>query len=185
MKLLIYQWNSYLQYDICEICKEKNILFEVFEWKFQNKNCDEEFENWFVTTIDSSKYDAVLSVNYYPVISEVCMKKNMKYIAWCYDNPLNVEHIEETLDNPVNYVFLFDKIQFWNYAQKGFETVYYLPLGVNRNRFLNFNVSEMDYKKYKAEVSFVGNLYESRVHELLAPMNEYTKGYLKSLMHLH
>ena len=87
--------------------------------------------------MDKGKYDAVLSVNYYPVISQACMKKNIKYIAWCYDNPLNVERIEETLNNPVNYVFLFDKVQFWNYAEKGFETVYYLPLGVNRSRFSN------------------------------------------------
>ena len=184
MKLLIYQWNSYLQYDICEICKERNISFEVFKWNFQSKNCDEAFEDWFTATIDRSEYDAVLSVNYYPVISAACMKKNMKYIAWCYDNPLNVEHIEETLNNPVNYVFLFDKIQFWHYAQKGFETVYHLPLGINRSRLLNFNASKNDYQKYGAEVSFVGNLYESKVHELLAPMNEYTKGYLKALMHL-
>lgn len=184
MKLLIYQWNSYLQYDICEICKEKELFFKLFDWEFQNKNYDEAFLDWFVETIDKSEYDAVLSVNYYPVISQACMKKNMKYIAWCYDNPLNVERIEETLNNPVNYVFLFDKIQFWNYAQKGFETVYHLPLGVNRSRLLNYKVSKSDYQKYNAEVSFVGNLYESRVHELLAPMNEYTKGYLKSLMHL-
>ena len=184
MKLLIYQWNSYLQYDICEICKEKNISYELFEWKFQNKNCDVAFQEWFIATVDHSEYDAVLSVNYYPVISEACMKKDIKYIAWCYDNPLNVENIEDTLNNPVNYVFLFDKIQFWNYVQKGFETVYHLPLGVNRSRFLNFKLQKSDYKKYNAEVSFVGNLYESRVHELLAPMNEYTKGYLKSLMNL-
>ena len=47
MKLLIYQWNSYLQYDICQICKEKNISYEMFEWKFKNKNCDDAFQNWF------------------------------------------------------------------------------------------------------------------------------------------
>ena len=183
MKFLIYQWNSYLQYDIYELCKERNISYELFEWKFQSKNCDEAFYNWFVSTIDKNEYDAVLSVNYYPVISEACMKKDMKYIAWCYDNPLNVERIEETLNNPVNYVFLFDKMQFWNYAQKGFETVYHLPLGVNRNRLLNLRISTGDVQKYTAQVSFFGNLYESKVHELLAPMNEYTKGYLKSLMH--
>ena len=184
MKLLIYKWNSYLQHDIYEICKEKNVSFEVFGWEFRNKNCDEEFLEWFSSTIDKNAYDAVLSVNYYPVISEACMKKNVKYIAWCYDNPLNVERIEDTLNNPVNYVFLFDKIQFWNYVQKGFETVYHLPLGVNRSRLLNMNISKSDYQRYSAEVSFVGNLYESRVHELLATMNEYTQGYLKSLMHL-
>ena len=182
MKLLIYHWNSYLQYDIFEICKEKNITFQIFEWKFENKNCDEKFTKWFCDNVETREYDAVLSVNYFPVLSDVCMKKQMKYIAWCYDNPLNVERIEETLGNPVNYVFLFDKMQFWQYAQKGFQTVYHLPLGVNTTRLMKLKVSDAECRKYGAEVSFVGNLYESLIHELMAPMDDYTRGYLKSLM---
>ena len=42
--------------------------------------------------------------------------------------------------------------------------------------------NENDQKKYAAEVSLVGNLYESKIHELLALMEDYTRGYLKSLM---
>ena len=182
MKLLIYHWNSYLQYDIFEMCKEKNLNFRIFEWKFENKNCDEKFTKWFCDTIENGEYDALLSVNYYPVLSDACMKKHMKYIAWCYDNPLNVERIEDTLGNPVNHVFFFDKIQFWQYAKKGFQTVYHLPLGVNCTRLMNLKVSDAEYNKYAAEVSFVGNLYESLIHELMAPMDDYTRGYLKSLM---
>lgn len=182
MKLLIYHWGSYLQHDIYEICKEANISFQIFEWKFKNKNCDEEFAKWFCNTIQTGEYDAVLSVNYYPVLSDVCMKKDLKYIAWCYDNPLNVERIEETLANPCNYVFLFDKIQFWQYAKKGFQTVYHLPLGVNRTRLAKLKISDAECTKYNAEVSFVGNLYESLIHELMAPMDDYTRGYLKALM---
>lgn len=184
MKLLIYQWNSYFQYDIYEICREKNISFQIFEWRFETKNKDEKFQKWFAETVKGSEFDAVLSVNYYPVISEACMKKGLKYIAWCYDNPLNVERIEETLNNPVNYVFLFDKMQFWQYAKAGFETVYYLPLGVNATRLQNIKISEADHQKYYAEVAFIGNLYESKLHGLMEPMNDYTKGYLKSLMDL-
>ncbi len=184
MKLLIYQWNSYLQYDIYEICKEKGIDYSVFEWRFQNKNYDEKFQRWFENSVQSAQFDAVLSVNYYPVISECCMKKGMKYIAWCYDDPLNVEHIEETLNNPVNYVFLFDKIQFFTYANAGFETVYYLPLGVNSTRYERFKITDVDREQYQADVSFVGNLYASKLHGLMEPMDDYAKGYLKSLMDL-
>lgn len=184
MRLLIYHWNSYFQYDICEICKEESISYQLFEWKFENKNCDETFQKWFTDNVDSQAFDAVLSVNYFPVISDACMKKGMKYIAWCYDNPLNVEKIEDTLNNPVNYVFLFDKVQFWQYENAGFETVYYLPLGVNKTRLENLKVSEADYHKYKAEIAFVGNLYESKLQGIMGPMNDYTKGYLKSLMDL-
>jgi len=184
MRILIYHWNSYFQYDICEICKEKKISYQLFEWKFQDKNFDEEFLKWFAENVDSNAYDAVLSVNYYPVISDACMKKRMKYIAWCYDNPLNVEHIEDTLNNSVNYVFLFDKVQFWQYANAGIETVFYLPLGVNSTRLERMKISDEEYQKYNAEVSFVGNLYESKLQGIMGPMNDYTRGYLKSLMDL-
>lgn len=182
MKLLIYHWDSYLQYDIFELCNEQNISFQIFEWKFESKNCDEKFDKWFFDTIKENEYDALLSVNYYPVLSEACAKKNMKYIAWCYDNPLNVERIEETLGNPNNYVFLFDKVQFWEYAKRGFQTVYHLPLGVNRTRLMNLKISDAEYEKYAVEVSFVGNLYQSRLYDLMSPLNEYTKGYLKTLI---
>ena len=110
------------------------------------------------------------------------MKKGMKYIAWCYDTPLNVKRIEETLNNPVNYVFLFDKIQWWQYARQGFQTVYHLPLGVNRTRLANLKISDADYGKYAAEVSFVGKLYQSPFQEVLAPLDDFTKGYLQSFI---
>ncbi|MBR5799820.1 MAG: glycosyltransferase [Lachnospiraceae bacterium] len=184
MKLLIYQWNSYFQYDIYAICRESGITFQVFEWKFESKNRDDGFRNWFRNNIKKNEFDAVLSVNYFPVISEVCMEQGLKYIAWCYDNPLNVERIEETLGNPVNYVFVFDKVQFWQYAKAGFETVYYLPLGVNATRLSKLKVSEADYQKYAAEVTFIGNLYASELQGIMGPLNDYTKGYLKSLMDL-
>lgn len=181
MKLLIYHWNSFLQYDIVQICRENNIDFQTFEWTFQDKNHDEKFIGWFQENIDG-EYDALLSVNYYPLLSEVCMKKGMKYIAWCYDTPLNVKRIEETLNNPVNYVFLFDKIQWWQYARQGFQTVYHLPLGVNRTRLANLKISDAEYSKYAAEVSFVGKLYQSPFQEVLAPLDDFTKGYLQSFI---
>ena len=182
MRILIYKWGAYLQHDICELCKEKGILFKEFVWQFESKNKDEKFEKWFHENVSADTYDAVLSINYFPVLSEACKKKNMKYIAWCYDAPLNVERIEETLGNTNNYVFLFDKIQFMQYADKGFETVYHLPLGVNSTRLRNIKISNNDRKKYSAEVSLVGNLYESKIHELMSLMEDYTKGYLKALM---
>ncbi len=182
MKLLIYHCNSLLQYDIREICKEKNIDFTIIEWNLKSKNCDEQFTKWFCDTMGEGEYDALLSINYYPVLSEVCMKKQIKYIAWCCDTLLNVERIAETLNNPVNYVFLFDKMEFWQYAQQGFETVYHLPLGVNRTRVSQLKIADAEYEKYAAEVSFVGKLYENILPELMSPLDDYTKGYLQAVI---
>lgn len=184
MKLLIYQNHSCFLNDIYEACTEKNIAYDVFEWNLNNCNRDELFQDRFVKAVDGSKYDAVLSINFYPAISTACMKKNIKYIAWCYENPLSGMNIETSLNNSVNYVFLFDKMQFWKYIQKGFETVYYLPLGVNKTRLLNISLAKSDWQEYTADVSFVGDLCESEWSRLYASVNEYTKGYLKSLLHL-
>lgn len=182
MKLLIYGWNSYLQHDIYEICAEEGIAYDVFPWQFQDKNQDEEFEKWFGSKVDCSQYDAVLSINYWPMLSKVCLAKSLKYIAWCYDAPLNVERVEESIGNPGNYVFFFDRVQFAKYKEAGFDTVWHLPLGVNSTRLGNLKISKEERVQYSAQVSFVGNLYESQIQGILAPMEEHTKGYLAALM---
>lgn len=179
MKLLIYSWSSYLQQDIYAICREKGIEYDVFPWEFEEKNQDEKFEKWFYDSVNCTQYDAVLSVNYWPMLSKVAQKRGMKYIAWCYDNPLNVINVEETLSNPVNYVFLFDRIQYAKYKDAGIDTVWHLPLGVNCTRLEHMKISKAEYARYNAEVSFVGNLYESKFNSILAPLNEYSKGYLE------
>ncbi len=184
MKLLIYEWKAYLEEDVLAICREKKISYDTFSWFFKDKNRDEEFVRWLDKSIDIRAYDAVLSINYFPLLSQVCQKQGVKYIAWCYDNPLNVVQIEKTLANPVNYVFLFDKVQYGKYKNAGFDTVYHLPLGVNRTRMMKLSVSDAEYKRYGAQVSFVGQLYESRLMEIMAPVNDYTKGYLNALLNV-
>lgn len=117
MRLLLYEWESYFQYDIKWICKEEGISIQSFSWKFEDKNFDEKFEMWFSESIDVRKFDVLLSVNYWPMLSRVAQKHQIKYIAWCYDNPLNVICPEATLGNPVNYVFFFDRIQADHYKK--------------------------------------------------------------------
>ncbi|MCH5275700.1 MAG: glycosyltransferase [Lachnospiraceae bacterium] len=182
MTLLFYEWNSYFQYDIKWICKEKGIQLDTFMWKFTDKNEDEAFERWFRENVDESRFDALLSVNYWPMLSKMAQEKGLKYLAWCYDNPLNVINLENTLGNPNNYVFFFDRVQTEKYLKAGFDTVYYLPLGVNSTRLSKLQVSAADRKRYSADVSLVGSLYESRMPELWALMDEYIRGYLDAAM---
>ena len=90
MKLLIYEWDAFLEPDILEICGGEGIGYTTFSWKFADKNRDDAFEEWFYGTVDCRSYTALLSINYWPMLSAVCQKRGLKYIAWCYDNPLNV-----------------------------------------------------------------------------------------------
>lgn len=182
MKLLIYEWASYLQYDVDWVCREKGVSVKKFSWQFRNKNVDEAFEKWFGEQIDTAQFDALFSVNYWPMLSKVAQKHGIRYIAWCYDNPLNVVNIEETLANPVNTVIFFDRVQTQKYLDAGFETVYYLPLCVNTARMAQLQLSKQDAAKYGADVALVGSLYESKMQELKALMGDYTKGYIEAVM---
>ncbi len=182
MKILFYEWESYLQYDIKWICRELNIVLETFSWKFTDKNVDEKFEEWFAQSVGTASFDAILSVNYWPMLSKVAQQNDIRYIAWCYDNPLNVVRPEDTLGNPVNAVFFFDRIQADKYRSAGFDTVYYLPLGVNVNRLKNLEVNATARNCYGADVSLVGSLYESPMHNLRGLMDDYRKGYLDAVM---
>lgn len=182
MKILFYEWESYLQYDIKWICRDMGISLKTFAWKFKDKNTDEKFEVWFAKEIDTKQFDAILSVNYWPMLSKVAQKNNIRYIAWCYDNPLNVVQPEDTLGNAVNAVFFFDRIQALKYMNAGFDTVHYLPLGVNCERLRRLQVSSADREKYSADVSLVGSLYESPMHNLRSLMDDYRKGYLDAVM---
>ncbi len=182
MKILVYEWGAYLQYDLYALLHEKGIAFSTFLWKFENKNGDDAFESWFLKEIDLEQFDALLSVNYWPLLSKMCQAKGVKYIAWCYDAPLNVEKIEDTLANEVNYVFLFDRAQYIGYKDQGIDTVYHLPLGVNVTRYSKLSVSSAERQKYEAEVSFVGSLYESKIYAITAPLSEEIQAYINTLI---
>ena len=134
MKLLIFEWGAYTQPDI-NFCFDKNHLnYKTVSYHFTNKNEDSFFTHRFSKFIAEGDYDAVFSVNYFPLVAQACFKYNIKYLSWSYDNPLNVQDIEDTLGLPTNYVFLFDKIQVKNYRSKGFENIFHLPLAVNTER---------------------------------------------------
>ena len=184
MKLLIYEWSAFLERDLIEICRDEGLAYESFSWKFKDKNRDDAFECWFHRTIGVDGFTALLSVNYWPMLSKVCQSRGLKYIAWCYDNPLNVERVEETLANPVNYVSFFDRVQYQRYKNAGFDTVFHLPLGVNRKRMERMTISASETAKYSADVALVGKLYESQLPDIMAPLNDYTRGFLDALVRM-
>lgn len=181
MKLLFYKM-SYLDYDLELIFKEKAIQYDSFGWKFKNNNRDDEFILWFEQNINLRNYAACFSIDYWPLLSELCQKYNVPYIAWSYDTPPNVLNIEETLGNSVNHIFWFDKTQYQQYKNEGYDTVYHMPLGVNSTRLGALKASASQHAKYDTEVSLVGKLYDSKYLELLSLMSNTYKTFFETLV---
>ncbi len=183
MKILVYDFG-YTISDILDSFKQLGITYRIFSYYFENKNDDDFFIHRFSKTINDDRYDAIFSVNYFPLIAECAYQNNLKYISWSYDNPLNVNKIEETLSYPTNYVFFFDKIQANHYAGLGFEHIYHLPLAANINRLNQIQLSASDHTKYDTDISFVGKLYDSDYGFLLKIMNDYQRGFIEGLVNV-
>lgn len=181
MHILLYERNAYTQQDLTHALQEHGVTLSTFTHTFVNKNVDDEFYYAFLQELRSYHYDAVMSVNYYPLIAQVCYETNTKYISWSYDNPLDVRNIEDTLGYPTNYTFFFDRLQTHKYQNMGFDNVFHLPLAVNTKRLDRHIPSSSDRKKYGADISFVGNLYDSPYNQLIEPLPEYMKGFLDGL----
>lgn len=182
MNALIYSWSNYIQNDLEHLCSSHGVKYEKFQKDFANRYHDDAFVDSLKKKILDSKYDFLISINYWPLLAEACYQTNTLYIAWCCDCPLNIENVEDTLYYSTNLVFLFDRNQFLGYDSAGFETVYYLPLGVCKARVNNTKFPENSFTQYACDISFVGSLYESQLSIVKSGLNEYTKGYLDSLV---
>lgn len=184
MKILLYDWNQKSTYinkqDIHDMFRQMGIEFDSFLFDFGKQNISELEE--FFADISTTSYDFCFSINYFPEISELCMAKGLKYISWGYDCPFNVRNIEKTLGNPCNYVFCFDRVQAQNYRSMGFDTVYHLPLGINALRYQKINPSSEQRRKYAAQISFIGSLYEGQYPALTEICTSYAKGYMDAVI---
>lgn len=181
MKLLIFEWGAYTQPDITACFDKYHIDYRIVSYHFENKNEDSFFSHRFPKFLKEDTFDAVFSVNYFPLVAQACFDNNIKYLSWSYDNPLNVPNIEDTLGLPTNFVFLFDKVQVKGYTDKGFQNVFHLPLAVNTERLDRIRLTNEDLARFSSEISFVGKLYQSPLGDYMSAMDDYCKGYLDSI----
>ena len=81
MKLFVLQWNAYTYTDILATFKQLGIHYHTENYYFKDKNSDSFFLDWFSQKLKESTYDAVFSVNYFPLIAEVCYHAHIKYLS--------------------------------------------------------------------------------------------------------
>ena len=181
MKILLFNNHSYTREDIMDVLRMKGIHVEYMDHQFKDKNQDDKFLFDFKKMIVEKSFDLVFSINYYPLLAQVCYDLKMKYISWSYDCPLDVRNIEETLGYPTNYVFLYDKLQTQKYIDMGFENIYHLPLAVNTKRLDKMVVKPNHIRDFSGDIAFVGKLYQYVYPEIVELLPEYLQGYLDGI----
>lgn len=182
MKILVISWNAYCYEDIVSaFLKCGNTVCMV---NYDEKMQIEKQNQIIQKSIDANKPDVLFSFNYFPLVSEICMKNGIRYIGWVYDSPyLNL--YSYTITNECNKIYTFDYAVYEDFALNGIDTVHYLPMGVNAERLRSLQNTKSMRDKHHCDASFVGSLYTEPKHDLYArfdSMSDFAKGYVDGII---
>ncbi|MBD5448981.1 MAG: glycosyltransferase [Lachnospiraceae bacterium] len=181
MKILFIEWKSFGNNDIMDAFIAEG--HEVVCYPFSNKDSrrDSELEQHLSSSLRKEVPDVVFSFNYFPVISNVCKKENIKYISWIYDSPY-VMLYSYTAINPCNVIYVFDKELYMEFHNAGIRTVHYMPMAANTERL--DKIRPCNQAPYLYDISFVGSLYteEHNFYDRMTTLSDYARGYLDALM---
>lgn len=183
MKLLFLDTPSFGKLDLINAFEQLGFTVQLFHHEKLHEYCCKEFDDDFDDFIAQDCYDFVFSLNYYPSISNGCNRNHLKYLSFVYDSPL-VSLYSYTLINPCNYIFLFDKALYLDFAKEGITTIYYLPLCANTARLGAMQLPSDKRSILSSDVSFVGALYNESHNFLdrMTNLDDYTKGYINAIM---
>lgn len=176
MKILMYKWKAYNHIDV-----EGNLLLrghdiDIIEEVLDNVEENPEFEKKLKKMLDKSNYDIFFSINYFPVISDICEARSLPYVYWTCDSQITCMY-HESIFNSCNIGFLFDYADFVTFENMG-ANVHYLPLAGATDRIRNLLSNSNDLDIFKSEVSFIGSMYNKNMYDKTREhLTDYLKGY--------
>ncbi len=139
---------------------------------------DEVLEKQIATDVKEAEVDAVLTINYWPVVARACHSLGKKYLAWSYDSPQNLPRTE-TMEYETNEIFMFDREEVRRYREMGLTNVHHLLLAVDSEHLQQILCGK---DGYQYDVSFVGSMYQSTLPALMSEMSAYERGYLQAVL---
>lgn len=181
MKILFYDMGSYTAQDIIFYLEKMGHSCKTIYYHFANKYEDAFFCDRFTKELKNEHFDLVFSVNFFPLVAQICYENRIRYVSWSYDSPLDAG-LQKYFAYDTNYIFLFDRIEVQNYQALGYEQVFHLPLATNTARLDSLTFTPAQQAKYRADISFVGHLYESSLDTLLYCADQETKGYIEGIL---
>lgn len=185
MNILFYRYNSICEPDLIAVLEELGHSVEEMTEEMTNKNISAAEQLAIISgALKKKTYDMVFSINFFPIVSEVCNIFKTFYVCWIVDAPV-LELYSWSIRNECNRIFLFDYALYEEFSAENPQGIFYLPLGANYERLdrLIAGITQEDRKKYASEISFIGSLYTEKCpYNRLKEDGSYLKGYLDGLI---
>ena len=142
-----------------------------------------EFVSRLSDDLRAKDYTFVFTVNYFPVIAEVCHDLSIPYVSWSCDNPL-ISMYHESVFYDTNIIFTFDQTNYREFSDMGVTNIHYLPLAVDIGR-IDSVLGSHSITPYKNTASFVGSLYERNSYDRIEPrLSDHLRGYFEAVMEI-
>lgn len=174
MRVLFYQWHSFMNRGVEKAFQQLDIAYDVLFFQQTDWEKDTGLGRQLIKKLEEKEYAMVFSINFAPVVSEICQQKNMVYVSWVYDAPIHIRDIS-SLKNACNRIFFFDRVQAQGYSSQGI-IAFHMPLAGDIHTFAG------NAKRNKMDVSLVGKLYQTEYAYYSTPLTTYQRGYLEGLL---
>ena len=184
MNILFYRYNSICEPDVIAVMKRLGHTVTEITEEMRNKELGARGQmNLVSAALKKQESQMVFSINFFPVVSEVCNIFHIPYVCWIVDSPV-MELYSHSLRNGWNRIFLFDYALYEEFRPENPKGIFYLPLGADYARLdpLLENITKKDKEKYAAEVSFIGSLYTEKCPYNRLKEESWMKGYLDGVI---
>lgn len=183
MKVLFYRYGSICEPFILTAFQELGIEVTELTYEITDKSIKaSEVVQYVSQALLDGNYALVFSINFFPVVSDVCNIFHIPYAGWTVDSPV-MELYSKSVTNPCNYLFLFDRCQYQEIAPLNPGHVFYLPLATDPDYMQSVITSSSVSGSFSSDISFVGSLYTEKCpYDKLENPPEYLSGYLNGLM---
>lgn len=177
MRILFWQWHSFMNRGIETAFRELEVEYDILFYQQTDWEKNDGIVETLEQRLSAQTYDMVFSVNFAPLVAEVCRQNNILYVSWVYDAPLHIRNLE-ALKYGTNRIFFFDRIQAQEYQKQGVYA-FHMPLAADL-QFAENLPQRMGADG--ADVAMVGQLYQTDYKKYTSVLPERMKGYLDGLL---
>lgn len=162
MRILLYRWETFNEPVIESTLRDLGHFVKVVHGRIYGELDTEEQIQALARVADEFHADAFFSVDYFQAVAMAAKKLNITYYSWLYHIP-QWSLFSYAAQLPNNRIITFDSAQIQELKQYNVNGMQYMSQAADKELLSNAVATatpEM-MEKYKADVSFVGTLYES------------------------
>lgn len=186
MNMLFYRYGSICEPDLIDGFRALGLTVTEETTEITNKKLTgEQRVTLLQNAFQKEKPLFVFSVNFYPIIAEVCHIYHILYLCLTVDAPVP-ELFSKAITYDTNRIFLFDQGQMRDFEKYNPGHIFHLPLYSAVERFdkIIHSISASDIAKYSHDIAFIGSLYSEKnpLRPLLPQMSDYLNGYVRAIV---